>query len=88
MAIKDSFLQTYQKHETKIDVLVFLGGFLFDVLFLSAIDDLLGLGQNIVYLIALGSLLYFDFLYSLGELKIPKWLERPWEYRQLGIHFS
>lgn len=87
MAIKDSFLQTYQKHETKIDVLVFLGGFLFDVLFLSAIDDLLGLGQNIVYLIALGSLLYFDFLYSLGELKIPKWLERPWEYRQLGIHF-
>lgn len=87
MSVKQKFLNYYETHATKVDVSVFLGGFLFDVFFLSSIDDLFGLAQNVVYLIALAALLYFDFLHENQKLNLPKFLVKPWEFRKLAIHF-
>lgn len=85
--IKERMLNFYRENETKVDVGFFIGGFLFDILTLSDIDNLLGVAQQIVYLLILGSFLYFDFLAVQGFFQIPKRLERMWEYRQPIMHF-
>lgn len=86
-AIKTRLLKFYEANEAKMDIAFFLGGFFFDVLTLSDVDDLLGVAQQIVYLLILGSILYFDFLGTHGLFQIPKRLERIWNYRQLIVHF-
>ncbi|KYG67261.1 hypothetical protein AZI86_09665 [Bdellovibrio bacteriovorus] len=85
--LKDRILNYYEAHETRIDILFFLGGFFFDVLTLTDVDDVLGIGQQLVYLLILGSILYFDFLDVNGFFKIPPRLQRIWEYRQPILHF-
>lgn len=85
--MKEKLLRYYEKHETLIDILFFLAGFFFDVFTLSDIDDLLGVGQQVVYLGLLGALLYGDFLSSHGLVTIPSRFQKVWEYRQLALHF-
>src|SRR6218665_452693 len=85
--LKDRLFHYYEAHETRIDILFFLGGFFFDVLTLTDVDDVLGIGQQLAYLLILGSILYFDFLDVNGFIKIPARLQRVWEYRQPILHF-
>lgn len=85
--LKERLFHYYESHETKIDILFFLGGFFFDVLTLTDIDDLLGMGQQTAYLFILGGILYFDFLDTNGFFTIPPRLKQVWEYRQPILHF-
>lgn len=85
--IKSQLLKFYEANETKLDILFFLGGFFFDVLTLSDVDDILGVAQQVSYLLILGAILYFDFLGRHEAFQIPKRLEKIWEYRQLALHF-
>lgn len=85
--LKERFLKYYEENETKVDIAFFLGGFFFDVFTLSAIDDLWGIGQQIIYLLILGSILYFDFLQTHSFWQVPRRISGIWEYRQLIVHF-
>lgn len=85
--LKERFLRFYEENEIKVDIAFFLGGFFFDIFTLSAIDDLWGIGQQIVYLMLLGSILYLDFLQSHNFFQAPRRLQRLWDYRQLIVHF-
>lgn len=85
--IKNRLLNYYEQNEAKVDIAFFLGGFFFDIFTLSDIDDLLGIGQQVVYLLILGSILYFDFLGDNGFFKVPARLEKIWNYRQPILHF-
>ncbi|MNJ96850.1 hypothetical protein D3C87_145840 [compost metagenome] len=85
--LKDRVLEYYEKNETKVDVFFFLAGFFFDVFTLTDVDDLLGVTQQVVYLLILGAILYFDFLSAHGFVQIPKKIEKVWEYRQPALHF-
>src|SRR3989344_9029418 len=85
--IKNRLLDYYEQNEAKVDIAFFLGGFFFDIFTLSDIDDLLGIGQQVAYLLILGSILYFDFLDDNGFFKIPARLEKAWNYRQPILHF-
>lgn len=85
--LKDRIFQYYENNETKVDILFFLGGFFFDVLTLTDVDDLLGLSQQLAYLFILGGILYYDFLDANGFFTIPPRMKRIWEYRQPILHF-
>lgn len=85
--LKERLLKLYEENEIKVDIAFFLGGFFFDVWTLSDIDDPVAITQQVVYLLILGSILYFDFLKSHGFISIHRKLERIWEYRQLAVHF-
>lgn len=85
--LKEKFLAYYEKHETKVDIGFFLGGFIFDIFTLSDIDDLFSISQQIVYLLITGSILYFEFLAPFNVIKIHKRFEKIWDYRQLAFHF-
>lgn len=88
---KHRLLAFYETHETKLDLTFFLGGFLFDIVTLTDIDDPIGILQQVAYLLIIGSILYFDFVWRAvpngSSFGPPRWMARAWAYRQLALHF-
>ena len=56
-AIVAKFVEFYERNETKVDLGFFVGGFLFDIVTLSDIDDPLAILQQVVYLTLIFSIL-------------------------------
>jgi uncharacterized membrane protein len=86
-AWKDRAFAFYDQHEMRVNLGFFLGGFLFDVVTLSSIDDFFSIFQQVVYLVLVGSLLFAEFLVSAQVWAVPQWLHKPWEYRSAIVHF-
>lgn len=79
----------YEANETRLNILFFISGVLIDIFTVSDIDSLANILQQVAYLFIIGHLLYFDFLSQQeAGLKVPKFLEKAWVYRDLAIHFS
>ncbi len=87
MGLKNRLFEFYEQNETKVDIGFFLAGVLFDVFTLSAIDDPIAIAQQLIYLLAIGALLYYDFLARNDLFKVPARIEKAWVYRDLAIHF-
>lgn len=85
--IKQKLEAYYEKHEIKIDILFFVGGFIFDIFMLSAPDDLLSILQQIVYLIFIASLIHYEILFRLLKWRPKGWILKIWPYRTLALHF-
>lgn len=84
---KNRFLEFYQHHEVLVSIIVFALGFLFDVLTLGRIDDLVNLIQQALYLIILGALLVCEIKIKIGTLKLSPKGEKFWQYHNLIVHF-
>jgi hypothetical protein len=84
---KARLLDFYQHHEVLVSICVFVFGFLFDLLTLGRIDDLLNLVQQAVYLILLGSLLICEIRIKFGTLTLSERAKKFWEYHDLIVHF-
>lgn len=86
-SLKSRFFNYYEQNSTKVDIAFFLGGFIFDVFTLSDIDDPLTVAQQIAYLLITGSILYYEFLNTLGLYRPTARFEKIWKYRELAFHF-
>lgn len=84
---KNKFLHYYEQNETKFDISFFLAGFIFDVFTLSDVDDPFSILQQVVYLLLIGSVLYFEFLHLIKPLELSPRMTKLWHYRQLILHF-
>ena len=84
---KNKFLKYYEENETKLDVIVFVGGFIFDIITMSDIDDLFSIFQQIVYLGIIFTILYYEILFRKFKWKPGQKTARIWEYRTLILHF-
>ena len=84
---KTRFLDFYQRHEVLVSVGVFVAGFLFDLLTLGRIDDLLNLIQQAVYLSILGTLLLCEIKIKIGTLTLSERGQKFWQYHDLVVHF-
>lgn len=84
---KNKFLEFYQHHEVLVSVIVFSAGFIFDLLTLGRIDDLLNLVQQAVYLAVLGTLLLTEIRLSLNTMGLSPRLLKFWDYHNLVVHF-
>jgi hypothetical protein len=81
-------LQEFRHRHAKAEIaLFFAAGFLFDILTLSRIDDVLTLVQQAVYLVVLGALMIMDERYRAGLAAPPRWLETAWRFAEDAIHF-
>ncbi len=85
--LKNKIADYYEKNETKVDLAFFIGGFLFDIVTLSDIDDPISIIQQIIYLLVTGLILYYEFLIPTNTVKLSPRVEKIWEYRQPVFHF-
>lgn len=86
---KTKTFEAYEKNETRLSLGFFLGGFIFDVLTLSDIDDGITILQQVVYLFFLGGILAYDFIRG-PEAQLergPLFARKFWSYRGLIFHF-
>lgn len=77
----------YEKHEKQLEVGFFVGGFVFDAVLASEIDDPLTLLQQFLYLWAIGAYLHFEILYRMHKWRPRGFNEQLWQYRNLILHF-
>lgn len=80
-------MEFYQRHEVLVSIVVFVFGFVLDLVTLGRIDDLLNLIQQAVYLTLLGTILITDIRIKLGTYTLPEKLSRFWGYHDLVVHF-
>lgn len=85
--LKNRTLSLYRRYEAYAPAAFFIGGFVFDIVTLSRIDDTFTLIQQGVYLALIGVFLFFELLDTERPLIIPRRLIKVWEYRELIIHF-
>lgn len=85
--LKNRTLEFYQRHEVLVSVGVFVFGFLFDLLTLGRIDDLLNLVQQAIYMSILGTLLLCEIRIKIGSLTLSERGQKFWEYHDLVVHF-
>lgn len=86
-SLKSRFFSYYEQNSTKVDIAFFLGGFIFDVFTISDIDDPLNVVQQIAYLFITGSILYYEFLSSVGLYQPSARFGKLWKYHELAFHF-
>lgn len=84
---KNQFFDFYQRHEVLVSAGVFILGFVFDLLTLGRIDDLLNLVQQAIYLSILGTLLLCEIKIKIGSLTLSERGKKFWEYHDLVVHF-
>ncbi|MES2803481.1 MAG: DUF2914 domain-containing protein [Bdellovibrionota bacterium] len=87
MAFKDTTTEFINKHETKLEVAFFVGGFLFDILFIADPDDLFAIVQQAVYLLLIASLIHYEMLFRLHKWRPKESLQKVWSYRDFTLHF-
>ena len=76
-----------ERHATAEIAGFFAAGFLFDILTLSRIDDVLTLVQQALYLVLLAGFMIMDERYRAGLSAPPRWLARVWRFAEDAIHF-
>jgi hypothetical protein len=84
---KNQAFDYYQKNEVLVSIVVFALGFVFDLLTLGRIDDLLNLVQQAIYLTILGTLLICEIRIALGTLTLSPRGQNFWKYHNLVVHF-
>jgi hypothetical protein len=81
-------LSYYKTHELRFDMGLFVGGFLFDIVTLSEVDNFFGILQQAIYLILLGSIIFGETIRTEDSRRAgPLWFEKIWEFRQAAFHF-
>lgn len=85
---KTQFLDYYKKYEKQLEIGFFVGGFIFDIVFLSAVDDVFSILQQLIYLLLITSILHFEILYRLQKWRpTGSFIFKIWAYRELILHF-
>lgn len=86
-AVTDPILRVYRQNEVVFSIFFFAAGFLFDLITLGRIDDLLNLVQQAVYLSILGALLLFEIKVSLNKMQVSERFQKLWNCHDLFVHF-
>jgi len=84
---REILAKKYSENEGLYNAVFFICGVLFDVFTLDEIDSLIGVLQQLFYIVAIGSLLYFDLIHRYTPLNIKKGFQTIWEYRSPLLHF-
>ncbi|MEQ1665001.1 MAG: hypothetical protein ABL927_06450, partial [Bdellovibrionales bacterium] len=84
---KTTSIHLYKKYEKYVPAAFFVGGFLFDIITLSRIDDWLSLLQQLTYLLILLQILKYK-TYEQGKIwKASEKISRWWVYSNEVLHF-
>lgn len=86
--LKTQSLDYYKKYEKQLEIGFFVGGFIFDILFLSEVDDLFSIAQQAIYLLIITTILHFEILFRMQKWRpTGSFTFKLWDYRELILHF-
>ncbi len=85
--LRERCINFYSQNEKKLEIGFFVGGFIFDALLLSDIDDPFSITQQIIYLVIIASLIQYEILYRMLKWRPGPRLEKYWGFRDLLLHF-
>lgn len=85
--LKQKFSTFYKQHESRLEIAFFIGGFLFDILFISEIDDLISIAQQILYILIIAAIIHYEILFRMLKWRPSGASEKIWDYRNLILHF-
>jgi hypothetical protein len=85
--MKQKFSSFIETHERKLEIGFFLGGFVFDILTLSSVDDPFSLVQQVIYLFLIATLLVWELKVQTLQTQIVGFKSKIWQYRSLILHF-
>ncbi|MCB0355985.1 MAG: DUF2914 domain-containing protein [Bdellovibrionales bacterium] len=80
-------LKKIEKYKKYSPALFFVFGFLFDILTLNDVDNLISIIQQCIYIIVAGSLLQFKFLEQEGLWQASEKIKKYWHYNNEILHF-
>ena len=87
MSYKEKITEFIRKHETTLEVAFFIGGFLFDILFISDPDDFFAIAQQAAYLLIIAALIHYEMLFRLHKWRPKDRYLKLWSYRDFALHF-
>lgn len=78
----------YLKNEGLISAIAFVFGFIFDITFLNKIDDPFSIVQQCLYILVIcGVFILQVWPEEWIHAKLPSWLHKAWNYRDVLMHF-
>lgn len=78
----------YKKYERWVPIGAFLGGFIFDAIVLTRIDEPEVIIQQALYLLMAAFLIGVELIeLAHGKISAPRFLSRVWTYREAVLHF-
>jgi hypothetical protein len=77
----------YRKHEARLDLFFFIGGFCFDMVLAGEVGEPFAIFQQSVYLLIIATLLHFEILWRNAAWMPQGFTKRVWPYRGLLLHF-
>jgi len=85
--LKHKIQEFREKYESQLEVLFFIGGFAFDALMVSQVDDPFAILQQCFYLFVIATLIHHEILYRLHKWRPQGRMVKLWEFRNLLLHF-
>lgn len=85
--LKHKIREFREKYEHQLEVVFFIGGFAFDAIMVSEVDDPFAIVQQCFYLFIVAALIHFEILYRMHKWRPQGKMVRLWEYRNLLLHF-
>lgn len=85
--MKQNLTEFIRKYETHLEVAFFVGGFLFDIIFIADPDDIFSIIQQAIYLLVIASLIHFEILFRLQKWRPQGFITKAWAYRDFILHF-
>lgn len=87
MNVKEKATEFINKYETHLEIAFFVGGFLFDILFMADPDDTFSITQQAVYLLLIATLIHYEMLFRLHKWRPQNLFQKIWSYRDFALHF-
>ncbi len=85
--LKAKIAKFKHQHESKLDLVFFVGGFAFDAFMVSDVDEPLAIFQQALYLLIIATLIHFELLFRLRKWRPSDRIAKFWNYRNLLLHF-
>ncbi len=83
----EKFFKFQKKYETRLDILFFIAGFIFDAFMVSEVDEPFAIAQQAFYLLLIAILIHYEILYRVLKWRPAGRLIKVWDYRNLLLHF-
>ncbi|MBS1969853.1 MAG: DUF2914 domain-containing protein [Bdellovibrionales bacterium] len=86
-SLKQRFDHIREKYEHQLDIVFFIGGFIFDAFMVAEPDEVFSIVQQIAYIFIVAALIHFELLFRLQKWHPTGRWAKLWGYRNLLLHF-